>query len=137
MNRHLAEQTAKVMRIGAMVHQLLEEVRQVSLDEAGRIRFAEIHRRSISELKQGGLTPGLIEELERIMLPLNDMAPSKAELRIAQAQLVGWLEGVFHGIQTAIFAQQMAAQQQLQSVVDVGAATDRLRAAHPVRTPHG
>ena len=107
------EQPAKVMRIGAMVKQLLEEVRSAPLDEAGRTRLAEIHRRSISELEQG-LAPELIDELERITLPFTDEAPSDAELRIAQAQLVGWLEGLFHGIQTALFAQQMAAQQQLQ-----------------------
>jgi len=111
----LVEQPAKVMRIGAMVKQLLEEVRSAPLDEAGRTRLAEIHRRSISELEQG-LAPELIDELERITLPFNDDAPSDAELRIAQAQLVGWLEGLFHGIQTALFAQQMAAQQQLQNM---------------------
>ena len=111
----LVEQPAKVMRIGAMVKQLLDEVRSAPLDEAGRTRLAEIHRRSITELEQG-LAPELIEELERITLPFDDEAPSDAELRIAQAQLVGWLEGLFHGIQTALFAQQMAAQQQLQSM---------------------
>jgi len=111
----LVEQPAKVMRIGAMVKQLLDEVRSAPLDEAGRTRLAEIHRRSITELEEG-LAPELIDELERITLPFNDEAPSDAELRIAQAQLVGWLEGLFHGIQTALFAQQMAAQQQLQSM---------------------
>ncbi len=109
------EQPAKVMRIGSMIKQLLEEVRSAPLDEAGRTRLAEIHRRSITELEQG-LAPELIEELERITLPFNDTAPSDAELRIAQAQLVGWLEGLFHGIQAALFAQQMAAQQQLQNI---------------------
>ncbi|HET7305251.1 MAG TPA: bacterial proteasome activator family protein [Segeticoccus sp.] len=106
------EQPAKVMRIGSMIKQLLDEVRGAPLDEAGRTRLAEIHRRSIEELKTG-LAPELIEELERIALPFGEAAPSDAELRIAQAQLVGWLEGLFHGIQTALFAQQMAAQQQL------------------------
>ena len=109
------EQPAKVMRIGSMVKQLLEEVRSAPLDEAGRTRLAEIHRRSISELEQG-LAPELIEELERITLPFGDEAPTDAELRIAQAQLVGWLEGLFHGIQAALFAQQVAAQQQLQTM---------------------
>jgi hypothetical protein len=108
----LVEQPAKVMRIGSMIKQLLEEVRNAPLDQAGRIRLAEIHRRSIEELKDG-LAPELIEELERIALPFGDEAPTDAELRIAQAQLVGWLEGLFHGIQTALFAQQMAAQAQL------------------------
>lgn len=111
----LVEQPAKVMRIGSMIKQLLEEVRSAPLDEAGRTRLAEIHRRSITELEQG-LAPELIDELERITLPFNDSAPSDAELRIAQAQLVGWLEGLFHGIQAALFAQQMVAQQQLQNM---------------------
>jgi len=112
----LVEQPAKVMRIGSMIKQLLEEVRNAPLDEAGRARLAEIHRRSIKELEDG-LAPELIEELERIALPFDeDEAPTDAELRIAQAQLVGWLEGLFHGIQTALFAQQMAAQQQLQQI---------------------
>ncbi|WP_270886998.1 bacterial proteasome activator family protein [Pedococcus sp. 5OH_020] len=112
----LVEQPAKVMRIGSMIKQLLEEVRNAPLDEAGRARLAEIHRRSIKELEDG-LAPELIEELERIALPFDEsQAPTNAELRIAQAQLVGWLEGLFHGIQTALFAQQMAAQQQLQQI---------------------
>ncbi|KNX38470.1 bacterial proteasome activator family protein [Luteipulveratus halotolerans] len=110
------EQPAKVMRIGSMIKQLLEEVRGAPLDEAGRKRLADIHRRSIAELKDG-LSDDLVDELERIALPFTeDEAPSDAELRIAQAQLVGWLEGLFHGIQTAIVAQQMAAQAQLQAM---------------------
>ncbi len=111
----LVAQPAKVMRIGSMIKQLLEEVRGAPLDDAGRARLAQIHARSISELK-AGLAPELVDELDRIALPLRDEAPSDAELRIAQAQLVGWLEGLFHGIQTALFAQQMAVQQQLQSM---------------------
>ena len=111
----LVEQPAKVMRIGSMIKQLLEEVRNAPLDEAGRARLMEIHRRSISELEQG-LAPELVDELERITLPFGTQTPTDAELRIAQAQLVGWLEGLFHGIQTALFAQQMAAQQQLQGM---------------------
>jgi hypothetical protein len=111
----LVEHPGKVMRIASMIKQLLEEVRSAPLDEAGRTRLAEIHRRSISELEEG-LAPELIDELERITLPFGDDVPSDAELRIAQAQLVGWLEGLFHGIQAALFAQQMAAQQQLQNM---------------------
>ena len=111
----LVEQPAKVMRIGSMVKQLLDEVRSAPLDEKGRARLAEIHQRSIAELEDG-LAPELVEELERITLPFQDDSPSDAELRIAQAQLVGWLEGLFHGIQTALFAQQMAAQQQLEQM---------------------
>ncbi len=111
----LVEQPAKVMRIGSMVKQLLEEVRSQPLDDKGRARLAEIHARSIAELKDG-LAPELVDELERIALPFSDGAPSDAELRIAQAQLVGWLEGLFHGIQTALVAQQMAAQAQLQQM---------------------
>ncbi len=112
----LIEEPAKVMRIGSMIKQLLEEVRSAPLDEAGRSRLAEIHERSISELKQG-LSPELVDELQRITLPFQEGAtPSDAELRIAQAQLVGWLEGLFHGIQTALVAQQMAARAQLEQM---------------------
>ena len=109
-------QPAKVMRIGTMIKQLLEEVRAAPLDEASRVRLREIHQTSIKELEDG-LSPELREELDRLTLPFEDSStPSDAELRIAQAQLVGWLEGLFHGIQTALFAQQMAAQAQLQEM---------------------
>jgi hypothetical protein len=112
----LVEQPAKVMRIGTMIKQLLEEVRAAPLDDASRNRLRDIHASSIRELEQG-LAPELREELERITLPFNETeTPSDAELRIAQAQLVGWLEGVFHGIQTALFAQQMAARAQLEEM---------------------
>jgi hypothetical protein len=112
----MVEQPAKVMRIGTMIKQLLEEVRAAPLDDASRNRLRDIHAKSIRELEDG-LAPELREELERITLPFTDgETPSDAELRIAQAQLVGWLEGVFHGIQTAIFAQQMAARAQLEEV---------------------
>jgi hypothetical protein len=110
------EQPAKVMRIGTMIKQLLEEVRAAPLDEAGRARLMEIHRSSIRELEDG-LSPELRDELERLTLPFDEeKVPSEAELRIAQAQLVGWLEGLFHGIQTALFAQQMAARAQLEEM---------------------
>jgi hypothetical protein len=109
------EQPAKVMRIGTMIKQLLEEVRAAPLDEAGRARLREIHEKSIHEL-EAGLAPELRDELERLTLPFNGEIPSEAELRIAQAQLVGWLEGLFHGIQTALFAQQMAARAQLEEL---------------------
>jgi hypothetical protein len=112
----LVEQPAKVMRIGTMIKQLLEEVRAAPLDDASRNRLRDIHRTSIRELEDG-LAPELREELERLTLPFTeDAVPSDAELRIAQAQLVGWLEGLFHGIQTALFAQQMAARQQLEQM---------------------
>jgi hypothetical protein len=109
------EQPAKVMRIGTMIKQLLEEVRAAPLDEAGRARLREIHEKSIHELEEG-LAPELRDELERLTLPFGGEIPSEAELRIAQAQLVGWLEGLFHGIQTALFAQQMAARAQLEEL---------------------
>ena len=115
-------QPAKVMRIGTMIKQLLEEVRAAPLDEASRARLREIHQTSIKELEEG-LSPELREELDRLTLPFEDSStPSDAELRIAQAQLVGWLEGLFHGIQTALFAQQMAAQAQLRGDAPAGAA---------------
>lgn len=112
----LVEQPAKVMRIGTMIKQLLEEVRAAPLDDASRNRLAEIHRTSIRELEEG-LAPELRDELNRLTLPFTEQGtPSDAELRIAQAQLVGWLEGLFHGIQTALFAQQMAARAQLEQM---------------------
>ncbi|RVW00853.1 bacterial proteasome activator family protein [Rhodococcus spongiicola] len=112
----MVEQPAKVMRIGTMIKQLLEEVRAAPLDDASRTRLKEIHKSSVRELEQG-LAPELREELERLTLPFkDDTVPTDAELRIAQAQLVGWLEGLFHGIQTALFAQQMAARAQLEQI---------------------
>jgi hypothetical protein len=112
----LVEQPAKVMRIGSMIKQLLEEVRAAPLDEAGRQRLKEIHHRSIVELEDG-LAPELKQELDRLTLPFTEHTiPSEAELRIAQAQLVGWLEGLFHGIQAALVAQQMAARLQLDQI---------------------
>ncbi len=112
----MVEQPAKVMRIGTMIKQLLEEVRAAPLDEASRSRLKEIHQNSIKELEQG-LAPELRDELNRLSLPFTENSiPSDAELRIAQAQLVGWLEGLFHGIQTALFAQQMAARAQLEQM---------------------
>jgi Protein of unknown function (DUF2587) len=102
----------KVMRIGMMVKQLLEEVRRAPLDEAGRTRMREIYDTSLRELG-GALSPDLAAELGRMALPLEGEAPSEAELRVAQAQLVGWLEGLFQGIQATLFAQQMAARNQL------------------------
>jgi len=112
----MVEEPAKVMRIGSMIKQLLEEVRAAPLDEASRNRLREIHASSVQELERG-LAPELQEELERLSLPFSVGAtPSDAELRIAHAQLVGWLEGLFHGIQTTLFAQQMAARAQLEQM---------------------
>ncbi|MFD4323014.1 bacterial proteasome activator family protein [Nocardioides sp. NPDC058538] len=112
----LVEQPAKVMRIGSMIRQLLEEVKAAPLDEASRNRLREIHQASIKEL-ESGLAPELVEELERLSLPFAEQqTPSEGELRIAQAQLVGWLEGLFHGIQTAIYAQQVAARAQFEQI---------------------
>lgn len=122
----LVEQPAKVMRIGSMIRQLLEEVKAAPLDEASRNRLKEIHQASIKEL-EAGLAPELVDELERLSLPFTEEGvPSESELRIAQAQLVGWLEGLFHGIQTAIYAQQMAARGQL----------EQMRKALPGMAPH-
>ncbi|WP_372440380.1 bacterial proteasome activator family protein [Prauserella cavernicola] len=112
----MVEEPAKVMRIGTMIKQLLEEVRAAPLDDASRNRLREIHQTSIKELEQA-LAPELQDELERLVSPFtDDSTPTDAELRIAQAQLVGWLEGLFHGIQTALFAQQMAARAQLEHI---------------------
>jgi hypothetical protein len=132
----MVEQPAKVMRIGTMIKQLLEEVRAAPLDEASRNRLREIHKRSIAELEEG-LAPELREELERLSLPFTEEnTPSDGELRIAQAQLVGWLEGLFHGIQTALFAQQMAARVQLEQMrrgLPPGAAAAEAPETHGLR----
>ncbi|HEY5421099.1 MAG TPA: bacterial proteasome activator family protein [Marmoricola sp.] len=111
----LVEQPAKVMRIGSMIRQLLEEVKAAPLDEAGRKRLAGVLHTSLDELKDG-LAPELDDELGRLVQPFDSGTPTESELRIAQAQLVGWLEGLFHGIQTAIYAQQMAARAQLEQM---------------------
>jgi hypothetical protein len=111
--REAVEQPAKVMRIGSMIKQLLEEVRQAPLDEASRTRLREIYDTSVAELADG-LSPDLRDELQRMTTPFAEGdVPSEGELRVAQAQLVGWLEGLFHGIQATLFAQQMAARAQL------------------------
>ena len=125
----MVEQPAKVMRIGSMIKQLLEEVRAAPLDDASRMRLKEIHESSIKELSSG-LAPELRDELQRLSLPfVGDEIPSDAELRVAQAQLVGWLEGLFHGIQATLFAQQMAARAQLEEM--------RQRALPPGVNPGG
>jgi len=109
------EQPAKVMRIGSMVKQLLDEVRAAGLDEASRTRLREIYEQSVRELA-GALSPDLAAELDRMTLPFDESIPSEGELRVAQAQLVGWLEGLFHGIQATLLAQQMAARAQLEEM---------------------
>ena len=113
---------AKVMRIGTMIKQLLEEVRGTQLDERGRDRLREIYETSVEELA-GALSSDLEAELLRLAIPFDADAgiPSEAELRVAQAQLVGWLEGLFHGIQATLFAQQTAARQQLELMQRSGA----------------
>jgi hypothetical protein len=109
------ERPAKVMRIGSMIKQLLDELEKAPLDATSRNRLREIYERSVAELSEG-LSPELRDELHRLSLPFETDEPSEAELRIAHAQLVGWLEGLFHGIQAALFAQQLAAQNQLQEM---------------------
>jgi len=109
------ERPAKVMRIGSMIKQLLDEVEKAPLDSASRSRLKEIYERSVRELSDG-LSPELVAELDRLALPFESDEPTDSELRIAQAQLVGWLEGLFHGIQAALFAQQLAAQSQLEEM---------------------
>ncbi len=115
-DREAVEQPAKVMRIGSMIKQLLEEVRQAPLDEASRSRLREIYDTSVKELSEG-LSEDLQSELARLASPFSSAeVPSEGELRVAQAQLVGWLEGLFHGIQATLFAQQMAARAQLEQM---------------------
>ena len=112
----LVEEPAKVMRIATMIRQLLEEVRSAPLDDASRIRLRDLQSAAVSELGEG-LAPELAEELNRLVQPFAaNTTPSDAELRISQAQLVGWLEGLFSGLQTALVAQQMAARSQLEQM---------------------
>ena len=106
---------AKVLRIGSMVKTLLDEVRSAPLDEKSRVRLREIYEQSIRDLSEV-LSPDLVAELERMAPPFDGETPSDAELRIAQAQLVGWLEGLFHGIQATLMSQQMAARAQLEEM---------------------
>ena len=114
-DRETVSQPSKIIRIATMVKSMLEEVRQASLDEAGRQRLRQIHERSLSELSEV-LSDDLNEELGEVMLPFDEGTPTDSELRIAQAQLVGWLEGLFHGIQATMMTQQMMAQQQLEQM---------------------
>ena len=113
--RESVEEPAKVMRIGSMIKQLLDEVRHAPLDQTGRDRLSEIYATSVEELSES-LSPDLADVLKRLALPFGGEPPTESELRIAQAQLVGWLEGLFHGIQATLFAQQMAARQQLEDM---------------------
>jgi hypothetical protein len=113
--RESVSEPAKVLRIGSMVKTLLDEVLQAPLDEKSRTRLREIYEQSIHDLSEG-LSPDLVAELDRMALPFDEEAPSESELRIAQAQLVGWLEGLFHGIQASLMSQQMAARSQLEEI---------------------
>jgi len=108
-------QPTKLIRIASMVRSMLDEVRRAPLDDAGRRRLKEIHEKSLTEL-QSVLSPDLQAELNEVVLPLESETPSESELRLAQAQLVGWLEGLFHGIQATLFTQQAAAQSQLEEM---------------------
>jgi hypothetical protein len=128
----MVSEPAKVMRIGSMVKQLLDEVKAAPLDEASRERLAAIHERSVIELAQA-LSPDLQDELRSLALPFQDGVPSEAELRIAQAQLVGWLEGLFHGIQATLFAQQLAARQQLEQMRQLPAGQQTMPGGPPRR----
>lgn len=133
--KDLVEQPAKVMRIGGMIRQLLDEVKAAPLDVASRARLRDIYEQSITELKDG-LAPELVDELERLSLPFEEASPSEAELRVAKAQLVGWLEGLFHGIQAALYAQQMQAQHQLQNMrLALPEPGTKLGESNPPQTP--
>jgi Bacterial proteasome activator len=128
-NAELVKRPTKLIRIASMVRGMLEEVRRAPLDDAGRRALREIHEKSLREL-EGVLSPELQKELEDVVLPFNSETPSESELRIAQAQLVGWLEGLFHGIQATLFTQQALAQQQLSEIgprraIEPGAAEPR------------
>jgi hypothetical protein len=110
----LIQHPAKLLRITSMVRGLLEEVRHSPLDEKGRKRMREVYESSLSELKDV-LSENLQRELEALAFPL-DRTPTESEIRVAQAQLVGWLEGLLHGIQAALWAQHMQARAQLEEM---------------------
>jgi hypothetical protein len=112
--RETISEPAKLLRIASMVRELLDETRQASLDEAGRKRLADVYQRAVGELADV-LSGDLREELAELAPPLAGV-PSESEIRVAQAQLVGWLEGLFHGIQAAMFAQQAAARAQFEEL---------------------
>jgi Protein of unknown function (DUF2587) len=134
-SRESVTEPGKVMRIGSMVKQLLEEVRLAPLDEASRERLAEIYERSVTELSMA-LSPDLQEELQMLALPFDDdSVPSESELRVAKAQLVGWLEGLFHGIQATLMAQQFAARQQLDQMRELQGAP-QLQPGQPQQQPN-
>ncbi|MGA3352662.1 MAG: proteasome activator [Acidimicrobiales bacterium] len=129
-------QPAKLMRIASMAKQLLEEVRMAPLDEASRTRMKEIYQESIRQL-EGTLSPELAQELDRLAIPFDGGAPTDAELRVAQGQLVGWLAGLFQGIQATLFVQQAATQRQLEQMRSVGPGLDERDANSGVgRTPY-
>ena len=133
--RETVELPAKVMRIGSMIRQLLEEVRQAPLDEASRIRLRQVYDTSLRELQEG-LSPDLSEELTRMAPPFHpESVPTDSELRVAQAQLVGWLEGLFHGIQATLFAQQMAQRAQMEEAKRRGLPMGQFGAAEREERP--
>ncbi|HEU5082965.1 MAG TPA: proteasome activator [Acidimicrobiales bacterium] len=132
-DRESVQEPGRVMRIGAMIRQLLEEVRSADLDDAGRERLREIYDQSVAELS-GALSDDLADELHRLASPFGDTPASAGELRVAQAQLVGWLEGLFHGIQATLFAQQAAARQQLEQMRHQLQAGQPEQGAHPPGT---
>jgi hypothetical protein len=126
----------KLIRIASMVRTMLDEVRRAPLDDAGRRRLREIHEISVKEL-EGILSPDLREELEKVVLPFTSETPSESELRLAQAQLVGWLEGLFHGIQATLFTQQAMAQGQLEEMRRRRALDSGAGAGMPGAAPSG
>ncbi len=131
----MVSQPAKLMRIASMAKQLLDEVRAAPLDDASRKRMKEIYHESIRQLEET-LSPELAEELDRLAIPFDDSPPSDAELRVAQGQLVGWLAGLFQGIQATLFVQQVATQRQLEQMRGVGPPRDPNSVAGDTRTPY-
>ena len=109
------EEPAKLLRIASMTRSMLEEVRTATLDEEGRARLRAVFDATLEQLHTV-LTEDLREELSEVFVPLDEGVPTQAEIRVAQAQLIGWLEGLFNGIQAAIMTQQMAARSQLQQI---------------------
>ncbi len=114
-NRETITEPQKLIRIASMVRTMLDEVRRAPLDDAGRRHLSEIHSRSLAALEDV-LSEDLRKELSEVVIPFSGDSPTESELRIAQAQLVGWLEGLFHGIQATLFSQQAAAQAQFEEM---------------------
>ena len=129
-NRMTIEEPGKLLRIAVMMREMQEEVRRAPSDEAGRERLRVVSERAVSQLCDA-LSGDLREELQTLNLPLGEGTTSESEILIAQAQLIGWLEGLFQGIQAAIVNQQMQARHQLEQMRSRGLPGGRIIQGSP------